>query len=54
MSNKKNHADDCGCEHHDHSESPTHHIGVKCPTDSFVDNLIENLKKQFEEESKSK
>jgi len=54
MSNKKKHADDCGCEHHDHSEGSTHHMDGKCPTDSFVDKLIDNLKKEFEKESESK
>ncbi len=51
MGNKKNHADDCACEHHDPSESPTHHMDGKCTTDSFVDNLIDNLKKEFEKET---
>jgi hypothetical protein len=52
MSNKKNHVDDCGCEHHDHSKSPTHHTDGKCPTDLLFDKIIDNLKKEFEEENK--
>lgn len=36
MSNKKQHADDCGCEHYDHSKSPSHHINGKCPTDYYL------------------
>ncbi|MFX1444876.1 MAG: hypothetical protein ACFFHV_15805 [Promethearchaeota archaeon] len=54
MSDKKRHADDCGCEHHDHTEDATHHIGVACPTETFADNLIEYLKKEFEKESGDK
>jgi len=54
MSNKKKHAENCGCEHHDHSESPSHHMNGICPTDSFVDNLIDTLKKEFDKDIKKK
>ncbi len=53
MSNKKKHAEDCGCEHHDHLKGSTQNMDGKCPTDSFVDNLIDNLKKEFEKESEN-
>jgi hypothetical protein len=52
MSNEKKYADDCGCEHHDHSKSLSHHLDGKCPTDLLFDKIIDNLKKQFEEENK--
>ncbi|TXT67536.1 MAG: hypothetical protein BAJALOKI1v1_70027 [Promethearchaeota archaeon] len=54
MKDKKQHSDDCGCEHHEHSDSPAHHIDGKCPTDLLFDNIIENLKKEFEQESDDK
>jgi len=50
MSNEKKHADDCGCEHHDHSKDVSHHINGKCPADLLVDNLIDSIKKEFEKE----
>ena len=52
MNDKKNHADNCGCEHHSHGEHASHHMDGKCPSDLFVDNLIEVLKKDFEKDSK--
>ena len=54
MSNKKDHVDDCGCEHHTHSKNPSHHIDGKCPTDLFIDNLIDTLKKEFEKDIEDK
>ena len=52
MSGKKEHADDCSCEHHTHEKSASHHMDGKCHIDSFTENLIELLKKEFEEEDK--
>ena len=54
MKNEKSHADDCGCEHHANSSTQSHHMDGHCPTDSFVDNLIDSLKKEFEEDLKDK
>ena len=54
MNDKKNHADNCGCEHHSHVTKPSHHADGKCLSDLFVDNLIEILKKDFEKDSEAK
>ncbi|MFX1258035.1 MAG: hypothetical protein ACFFAN_09255 [Promethearchaeota archaeon] len=54
MSNKKDHIDDCGCEHHTHAKNASHPKNGKCPTDLFVDNLIEALKKDFEKITEEK
>ena len=50
MTNKKHHADDCGCEHHSHGKEPSHHLDGKCHIDSFVENLVETVKKEFEKD----
>jgi len=54
MKNEKSDVENCGCEHHSDVNSPSHHTDGHCPTDSFVNNLIDNLKKEFEEELKEK
>ena len=52
MSHKEEQADNCGCGHHDHEHGGSHHMDGKCNLDSFADNLIEYLKKEFEAEEK--
>ena len=54
MKNEKTNADDCGCEHHSNLIIPSHHMDGHCPTDSFVDNLIDSIKKEFEKEMEDK
>lgn len=44
--------EDCNCEHHQHANGVLRPVG--CPTDSWVDNLLENLKKEFDDEKKTK
>jgi len=56
MKNEKSHADDCGCEHHSDSSphSHSHHMDGHCPTDAFVNNLVDSIKKEFEKEMEDK
>ena len=52
--NKKINHENCDCEHHQESETHSHHQDGKCMyvPDSWADILIENLKKEFESEKK--
>ena len=43
-------ANDCGCEHHREVEGPTHHVDGQCPTDLWVEKMIENVKEELESE----
>ena len=54
MKNEKSHAEDCGCEHHSNLSTHSHHMDGHCPTDLFVDNLIDSIKKEFEKEMEDK
>ena len=47
MNKRVKHVENCGCEHHTQGTEHTHHVDEKCPTDIFVDILIESLKKDF-------
>ena len=52
MNSKKNQVDDCGCEHHTHEKGSSHHLDGKCHIDSFVEDLVESVKKEFEKDDK--
>jgi hypothetical protein len=54
MKEEKSNVDDCGCEHHSKSGSHSHHLDGHCPTDAFVNNLVDSIKKEFEKESEGK
>ena len=54
MKNEKSYIDDCGCEHHSNLDSQSHHMDGHCPTDSFVNYLIDSIKKEFEKELEEK
>ncbi len=42
MSHDHDH-ENCDCEHHDNPEE-----GHKCPTESFMENLLKNLKEEMD------
>ena len=54
MNNKEHIINDCTCEHHSNSQNLTHHKDGKCSKSSFVDTLIDFLKKEFENDSEEK
>ncbi|MFX1394730.1 MAG: hypothetical protein ACFFAH_14310 [Promethearchaeota archaeon] len=51
MSHKHSHDEECDCEHHKDLKDQ-HNEVIKCPTDLWVDNLIKNLKKEFDKDIK--